>query len=102
MSIKAINSNNETLISPKKIVNHFANELSKYSSDENFSQLFISFKYSFTASFNNPADTILFFMDQPITLPELNGCLKNVKGTAPGIDRITYQMIKPLHSIHQT
>ena len=86
MSIKAISSNNETLVSPKKIVNHITNEWFKYSPGEHFSQVSMSSKYAFTAFFNK---LIKFCPSWAITLLELNGCLKKAKWTLSGLVRIT-------------
>lgn len=97
--IKAINTQNETITDPMKIANHFGVEWANYSSDENFPALFNSAKNTANnITIRNTQDNIAGKLETPITIIELNSCLGKVKGTTPGLDRISYQMIKSLKS----
>lgn len=93
--LKTITSNNITITDPIKISSKFAEHYSTQSLTSNFHPNFIS-EYN---SIQNIIPSIktnskALFLESDLTVNEFQICLNAVSGTTPGIDKITYQMIK--------
>jgi len=86
-------NNNVTTNDINQIANLLAQHWSHLSKDANFSQEFTSHKYN-TITLNHIPTTSALEIDKPITNIELIIALKSLKGTTPGINRISYPMIK--------
>jgi len=81
---------NVTTNDKNQIANLLAQDWSHLSKDANFSQEFTSHKYN-TKTFNHIPTTSALEIDKPITNIELTIALKS---TTPGINRMSYPMIK--------
>nr|AAA74495.1 unknown protein [Drosophila teissieri] len=93
--IHAISSpeNNETTLASNEIANIFAQHLSELSGDWNFSEEFRNNKYRNNLHNYTPSP-IAQTIEKNITYLELISALQTLKGSAPGLNRISYQMIK--------
>ncbi|XP_017487099.1 PREDICTED: RNA-directed DNA polymerase from mobile element jockey-like [Rhagoletis zephyria] len=99
--VLSLNSSQGNLLYPQDIALKFANYFSNNSSDSNFSPEYSSNKHSLL-SYNflpSPLSPSAKHLDSDITLFELQLALAVVKGKTPGLDKISYPIIKHLPSL---
>lgn len=86
----------DTLLTDRAdIADEFSKFWSKLSSDNLFSNNFNRSKSEvFNTTFHNYYQNKALYIETPITLIELTSVLKKLKGKTPGLDRISYPMIK--------
>lgn len=85
--------NNETTTSYNTMANIFVNYWSQLSDDNNFSSNFLTNKYNIPNT-NFSVSKSAQFIEKNITLIELQASLQSLKGSTPGLNRISYPMIK--------
>ena len=74
-----------------------ANSFAKISADENYSTQFLSHKREQEKRKISFQTTNQFVYNDHITLDEINSNLATTEETTPGIDKITYSMLKHIH-----
>ena len=92
---KLIKSHNVSITDPAAIASTFAEHYSNQSDTSNFHALFIS-NFTFAESIQcveNQCSKALL-LENNFNIRELEECLKTLSGTTPGVDKVTYQMIK--------
>lgn len=94
--ITAIQTDNGIITESKTIANYFADKWSKCSSDINFPAEFIFAKNNFTSTIINATNKESNIIEESINVSELVIVINRVKGSTPGFDRISYEMIKNL------
>uniref|UniRef100_A0A0K8U6S8 RNA-directed DNA polymerase from mobile element jockey n=1 Tax=Bactrocera latifrons TaxID=174628 RepID=A0A0K8U6S8_BACLA len=97
--ITYLNTPRGTLLYPKDIALEFATHFSNISLDSNFSSDFSSSKLSSLCSPYLPPSTLsqsAEYLDADISELDFNLALSSVKGKTPGIDKISYLIIKHL------
>lgn len=102
--IEFIKKNDKIISDNKEIVEYFAHNWASYSDDINFCETYRNKKSTFfqtlvTKATNHHA----LLIEEKISETELSASLSKVKGKTPGIDRISYKMLKALspHSRQQ-
>ena len=87
-----------TLVSDTALVaNELANSFSSVAGDHNYSPTFLSHKNRIEAQRLNFHSSHNFSYNEEIRMQELMSCLRTTSDSSPGIDRITFQLIKHLH-----
>ena len=95
--IIAINSNNGIITDSNEIANYFVSEWAAYSSHQNFSPQYNTLHSNIDSiTVSSTQNFSALQIEDHILFPEFDSCLKRLKGTTPGSDRISYQMIKAL------
>ena len=95
-NLKLIKSHNVSITDPAAIASTFAEHYSNQSDTSNFHALFIS-NFTFAESIQcaeNKCSKALALENYNFNIRELEECLNTLSGTTPGVDKITYQMIK--------
>jgi len=99
-NLRTIKYNNEDLHHSADICDAFGNFWSDYSKDDNFSHQYKTRKEEILSQKYTPTklSTASTDLDSNFTLSELEYALQYAKGKTPGIDRISYPMLKQLPS----
>jgi ribonuclease HI len=89
---------NGNIINDKEsVANELASAFSSVSRDENYSQEFLLHKRNVESTALNFITRRQLDYNEEFTMKEFTSCLKQTTETSPGIDKITYTMIKNLH-----
>ena len=93
--LKMIESNNLIITDPQIMTNTFANNFSEQSNPSNFPAEFINnFNNATNLQCNPNPSGKATFLENPFSITEFENTLKTFSGTTPGLDKITYQMLK--------
>jgi ribonuclease HI len=79
------------------VANELATAFSSVAGDENHTQEFLTHKRNVESNALNFITRRQLDYNEEFTMKELTSCLRLTSETSPGIDRITYDMIKNLH-----